>query len=215
VVSKGSGTQTFGGANTYTGTTEVNSGTLLVNGSHLGAGIGAYTVAANATLGGSGTINAPVTVTGTLSPGTSPGTLIISSSLVLNPASALAMELNGGNTTVGMNVNDVIFGVTNLTLDGTLNVTATPSGSFASAIAGNSWRLIDYSGALTDNGLALGTMPLLSTGLFFLIDLSTIGQVNLLVAAVPEVGASLAVGVVAIGCSLVGLVRRRRAAKIE
>ena len=60
-------------ANTYTGTTSINAGTLAVNGA-IG---GAVNVANAAILGGSGSINGLVTVAagGILAPGNSPGTL--------------------------------------------------------------------------------------------------------------------------------------------
>jgi len=67
---QGAGTATLNAANTYSGTTEVRSGTLLVNGSL--AATSAVTVEANATLGGIGLIRGPVIVQAgaTFSPGT-------------------------------------------------------------------------------------------------------------------------------------------------
>jgi len=64
------------GANTYTGTTSVLKGTLVLDGSHTGA-VGTYTVSAGATLAGSGSTTAPVVVNsgGTLAAGASTGTL--------------------------------------------------------------------------------------------------------------------------------------------
>jgi autotransporter-associated beta strand protein len=77
---QGSGTLTLSGNNTYTGTTSVANGVLLVNGTHSNAGEGkGYAVSGSgSTLGGSGTIslnNASVTfVAGSkLSPGAAPG----------------------------------------------------------------------------------------------------------------------------------------------
>ncbi len=60
---------TFSGANTYTGTTTVSAGTLLVNGTHDNAANGAITVASGATLGGKGTLKGNVTVSGIVKPG--------------------------------------------------------------------------------------------------------------------------------------------------
>ena len=61
LVKIGAGTQTLTGANTYSGTTTVNGGTLLVD-SPGSLPATAVTVNSGATLGGSGTINGPVTV---------------------------------------------------------------------------------------------------------------------------------------------------------
>ena len=55
----GSGTWTLSAPNTYSGTTTVSAGTLLINGAQSGTGL--VTVASGATLGGSGSIAAAVT----------------------------------------------------------------------------------------------------------------------------------------------------------
>jgi autotransporter-associated beta strand protein len=56
----GAGTWVLGGDNTYSGTTGVLAGTLLVNGNQSGAG-GAISVATNAVLGGTGTMGGNLT----------------------------------------------------------------------------------------------------------------------------------------------------------
>jgi autotransporter-associated beta strand protein len=93
LIKSGTGTLTLAGANTYTNTTTVNGGTLLVNGS---IGAGAVTVAATARLGGNGVIKGAVTVqlNGTLSPGASIGKLTVSNSVTLNAGSTTVMEID-------------------------------------------------------------------------------------------------------------------------
>ncbi|MDR1279548.1 MAG: PEP-CTERM sorting domain-containing protein [Opitutaceae bacterium] len=54
VFKTGAGIQKLGGANTYSGTTGINNGVLVVNGTHSGAG--KYTVSGTGTLAGAGTI---------------------------------------------------------------------------------------------------------------------------------------------------------------
>jgi autotransporter-associated beta strand protein len=210
---------TYSGA-TSVGTATAAGGTLLVNGMHTGGG--AYTVNANSTLGGTGSITATsFTFTGansTLAPGTSAGTLTLNGAVVLNSASKLVMELNGAITTPGGPNNDLVAGVTSLTLAGTLDVLDAVPNSFAAVTNGSTWTLITYSGTLTNSGMVIGATPAsLPAGATLSLDLSQTGFVNLVasVAAVPEANAFLAVGLVASGMGFVQLMRRRRSAGSE
>lgn len=86
IIKVGTGTWTVSGASTYTGTTTVSQGALLVDGS---LGNTAVTVSSGALLGGDGTIGASVTANAgaILSPGTIPftgATLNITGGLALN-----------------------------------------------------------------------------------------------------------------------------------
>lgn len=210
--SSSTGTLTLASPNTYQGGTAVNGGTLLVsNATGSGTGTGAVTVSTAGTIGGIGIIGGNLTVNdGTLAPGASPGTLTVNGALVLNSQSVLAYELNGGNEAVDDGTNDLVKGVTDLTLAGTLNVTETSS--FLSAQENDAWRLVNYSGSLLGNSLAIGSMPALSSGLAFAIDATTAGQINLLVvaAAVPEASALAMLGLVGGLGTAVQVWRRRR-----
>jgi len=96
----GSETQvvTLSGTNSYSGGTGVNTGSLFVNGSHVGGSL--YAAGTNTTLGGSGTISVAAggTITlqagATLAPGSAPsagGTLTLNR-LTLDPAAALTID---------------------------------------------------------------------------------------------------------------------------
>ncbi|MCX6895816.1 MAG: glycosyl hydrolase family 28-related protein, partial [Verrucomicrobia bacterium] len=120
VVKSGTNTLTLAGANTYTNTTTVTAGTLLVNGS---LASGAVNISSNAILGGSGAIAGIVTVTNgaTLAPGNSLGTLILSNTPVLQ--GTVLMQLNKTNAPA---TNDQIIVVGQpLNYGGTLTVTLT------------------------------------------------------------------------------------------
>jgi fibronectin-binding autotransporter adhesin len=192
LVKTGAGTQVLSGANTYTGTTTVSGGTLLVNGSLAATTV---SIGSGATLGGSGAIGGPASILagGILSPGTSPGTLAINNTLALDGGSLLAFEIDAGDPSSSV-LNDLITGVTDLTLGGTLNLTGT--GDFTTVTQGTTWRLINYTGSLTDNTLAIGTAPTLAAGLSFAVDTSTANEVNLVVVPEPGLPALLGTGLV-------------------
>ncbi|MEX3242535.1 autotransporter-associated beta strand repeat-containing protein, partial [Serratia quinivorans] len=172
----GAGTTTLSGNNTYTGTTRVAAGSLYINGNQSAAS-GTTTVESGATLGGSGTLGGDVRVMdgGTLAPGSSngaAGTLNIRRNLLLSAGSILNYNL-GQPDVVGGQYNDLTTVGGDLTLDGTLNVSTTAGGAFGAGV----YRIISYSGALNDQGLALGTMP---AGANTALQTSDAGQVNLI-----------------------------------
>ena len=158
VVNVLAGMTVLSGNNSYGGVTTVSAGALFVNGDQ-SAATGATNVAGGATLGGTGTIGGNVGVAngGTLAPGGvggGIGTLTINGSLGLNSGSTLNYGF-GQAGVVGGPFNDLTVVKGNLTSAGTLNVALTPGGKFDPGI----YRVISYAGTLTNNGLALGSVP--------------------------------------------------------
>ncbi|WP_343518910.1 autotransporter-associated beta strand repeat-containing protein, partial [Sphingomonas sp.] len=154
----------------FTGTTTVSGGTLRVNGT-LGGAASIVNVLNGGRLGGAGTIGGSVNVAdGVLAAGNSPGTLTIAGDLTLTAASLLDFEF-GQSDVVGGPLNDLIDVGGNLTLDGTLDVTVTPGGSFDVGV----YRVISYAGSLNDQGLVLGSVP----GGLVTVQTSVANQVNL------------------------------------
>jgi autotransporter-associated beta strand protein len=92
LVKTGAGTLTLAGANTYTGVTTVNAGTLAVTGSLASP----VTVGNGGTLAGTGTVNNTVALTsgGTLGPGLSVGTLS-TGSVTFSSGAVFAVEIDG------------------------------------------------------------------------------------------------------------------------
>jgi fibronectin-binding autotransporter adhesin len=149
----GTGVLTLSGANTagsqFTGTANVNAGTLRVGGTFGNTVVPGNTMVVNVnntgTLDGNGTVAGSVVVNigGTISagnPGSTAGTLAITNDLTLNAGSTSIFDLN----TAGQRnfTNDLITVGGNLTLGGTLTVTgAQPSGLY---------RLFEYGG--TESG---------------------------------------------------------------
>jgi fibronectin-binding autotransporter adhesin len=145
-----------------------------VNGNIAGS---AVTVNLGATLGGTGTTGAVNVLGGSIAPGTSVGTLT-TGSLSLDSAATLQLELALAGVVGG--VNDLVSVNGSLTLDGTLQVTQLPGFNFGT------YRLINYTGALTNNVLNLEAAFLAQFPGSF-ISTTTAGQINLVV--IPEPGA--------------------------
>ena len=105
----GAGTVILNGENTYIGPTTVSSGILTVNGTLYAGGPGIssqVTVNSGAILKGIGTINAPTTILGTLSPGNSIGTMYYTAPLIVSgnlsieiaPTSGINSQISSSST---------------------------------------------------------------------------------------------------------------------
>jgi hypothetical protein len=124
------------GTSTFTGGVTQQSGTVVLGGGTLQGDL-----ALNAgSLSGNGTVDGTVTLgTVNLSPGASPGKLMVTGNLVLNAASVVNIELAGTTPTSGFDWIEV--GGT-AALAGTLNVSQI--GGF-SAPAGSSFRVLQFA----------------------------------------------------------------------
>jgi autotransporter-associated beta strand protein len=204
----GSGILTVTGNSTYSGATTVSAGRLKVNGS---LGSGGLSVAASAWLMGTGTVNGPVTVSGTFSPGSSPGVITLGS-LSLTSTSTTIIEVLGATRGTSYDGIDIAT-ASGLTYGGLLsfefggsalpegtydifNFAGTSSGSFAS---------------LDSTGFYAGTWTNNSNGSFTLVkDAQTLtfsqSTGDIIVVPEPTTLALAAAGAAALACAL----RRRR-----
>jgi autotransporter-associated beta strand protein len=164
----GTGTLTLTGANTYTGSTDVLSGTLALEG---GVG-GDVNVANGATLTGSGTAGGTLMLAdgATFVVGGAGAGTFTSGGLTMSSGSVLEMGF-GPVDTAG--ASDLLRVNGNLTLAGTLNVT--DLGGFGIGV----YRVADYTGTLADNGLTLGTLPTEIDAGDVSVQTAVSGQVNL------------------------------------
>ena len=127
LVKSGLGQQVLTGNNTYTGTTTVVGGTLQVDGSHNGGE--QYTVSADGTLGGNGSIGSAVIVRsgGRLAPGASAGSLSVDEVML---SSGAFFEAEIGGTTAGSQY-DQLNVASSAVLGGTLQVSMLDSNGAA------------------------------------------------------------------------------------
>ena len=149
ITKEGTGSFTLTGANTHTGPTFINAGTLFVNNS-TGSGTGTNYVAVNSggTLGGTGFIFGSVTnfSGGTLAPGSNGvGQLTLKSNLFLSAGSAV--DFNLGSSSDKLVVSNA------LVLNGIFNVTS--NAGFGAGIYTN----LTYGGALSGTLPVIGSKP--------------------------------------------------------
>ncbi|MGY0798534.1 autotransporter-associated beta strand repeat-containing protein [Lysobacter sp. A286] len=173
----GDGTLVLSGAGSNSGGMSVDAGTLLLNGNYAAA-TGPTNVLLGATLGGTGTIGGDVTLAdgAVLTPGAGgPGTLTIDGNLSLASGSLLAFEFGEANVAGGA-LNDLVNVGGDLVLDGMIDVSVPAGGDFGAGV----YRVFNYGGSLTNNGLELGTLP---DGSNAAVQTSITGQVNLVNSA--------------------------------
>ena len=167
-VSVQSGEVVLSSVHDYTGATEISGttaipSTLVLNGATLANTT--VNVRAGGTLGGQGTIGGALNLAGGTLRGAA-GQVMTVGALTLDQASNVNVALGAPSATRLFNA------VGNLTLDGTLNVT--DAGGFGQGV----YRIFDYGGTLTDNGLVVGAMP---AGMAGVVQTAIVNQINLVV----------------------------------
>jgi autotransporter-associated beta strand protein len=169
----GAGTFVLTGVgNTWSGATDITGGTLLVHGNAGSNATALVTVASGGALGGTGTIAGIVTVqNGGALLGRAGSVFTVNNSLTLDAGSNLTVDLGAPSASALFQVNG------NLVLDGYLNIT--DAGGFGAGL----YRIINYTGSLTDNGLEIGSLPPTGNDALMSIDTSSSGQVSLLYGA--------------------------------
>ena len=133
----GANSLTLSGNNTYSGTTTVSAGSLILgaDGSvgsssvldvasgatlDVSAVTGGFVVGGNQTLKGSGTVVGNTTINGTLSPGNSPGDITFNDSLLFTSTATLTIEITG--IAIGQFDRVIGAGSNTFTFDGTLSL---------------------------------------------------------------------------------------------
>ncbi|MFO1438175.1 MAG: autotransporter-associated beta strand repeat-containing protein [Verrucomicrobiaceae bacterium] len=224
------GTLSLGDGNTYTGGTQVADGTLLAtNTTGSATGSGPVTVDATGTLGGNGSIIAgsgsSITVNGTLDaglPAASSGSALAltvggAGNLALNGTTLFQLFTNTNTGTLNGNTaaDQVVVNApswSNVVLGGSSILNITTGLTSTTFVAGDSWKIFDWTGVATGsapvqgtNGFNSITAPTLDVGLDW--DYSALfsaGTISVIVVPEPSRALLLMLGLLGI------CVRRRR-----
>ena len=203
----GAGTSTLTAANSYSGNTAINQGTLALTGSgsianspNINVASGAFldvsaisfSLGASQTLKGSGTVIGSVTANGTVAPGNSIGTLTLNGDLTLAGITSMELDRSGSP-------NSDLIVANNIAQGGTLNV----ANIGVSLLLGDTFNLFDGS---ISGSFGSVNLPSLDEGLGWdSSDLAIGGSIS--VVAVPEPSTLACVG---LGLVTLVLLRRRK-----
>jgi len=201
---EGAATQTLTGTSTYTGATNVNAGSLVVNGNISTSSL--TTVAPGATLGGDGTVGA-ATINGILAPGNSIGTLNATGDVTWNDNDSWVFELATAAATLALaNSTPGLSDLLNITGSGNDFIKGTGTSFTFDFVNGGTvgwYKLVDWE-STTTFGASDFSATNLSSGLTgaFTVDSGTSA---LYLNVIPEPSAALLGGL-----GVLALLRRRR-----
>lgn len=143
-------TLTLSGTHTHTGTTTVQEGKLIYNGTHTGGG--GYSVAAGSTLAGNGTTASTVDVAGVIAPG---------DVAVMAPLRVGGLDMdNGSSLLVDINSTDVssdyLRSTGNVNLTGSVSVSFTDLNPNAALPLGSKLYVLGYTGTMAGTFISGG-----------------------------------------------------------
>jgi autotransporter-associated beta strand protein len=179
LVKTGSGTLTFSNFNSYSGSTTVNAGALIVDGSIAGSSL--TTVNSGATLGGSGTVGSTIINTGgSFAPGPAgaPGAMAVAGNLAFQSGALYVVQVNPTNAST-TNVSGTA------TLAGTVQANFAPGAYFT-----NRFTILTASGGRTGTFDALDTSGLPAGFRASLSYTGTTAALNLTGQLIPRLGQS-------------------------
>ena len=150
-----SGRQELSGFSTYTGATNINGGTLVVNGSIASSPV--VTVNPGGTLTGNGSFGNVTNNGGTFSPGNSIGTFRINGDLTMRPNSRYYVELNGDTSDL-----IVVSGRANIQ-SSIFEIARDTNRASAPVLPGKTYTVITTGGGVTGNApaVAIADFPFL------------------------------------------------------
>jgi autotransporter-associated beta strand protein len=211
ITKSGSGTLAFFSSNiTHTGPISVTAGTLTI-GNSIASSSNGVGVLLGATLSGGGNIARPVTIAGTVAPGNSVGQLSVGNTVLL-PGGTYAFEYNidAANPTTPGTTHDHLRGLTAASLDlsnlstvNRFNITVTSLPTGTPTVGHVSYTFITFD---TITGLPAGDVSdyfnisgnFASTPTVFFTDGISQDTLTISYAPVPEPGALLLLGAVAL-----------------
>lgn len=178
LVRSGSGSTTLSGTNTYTGSTTVSGGLLVIDGTHTGGGATtvnggelvvngslaatSFNVNAPGTVSGNGSITtADLNVNGKISPGSSIGSMAVNGNLNLNAGSTFEYELQ----TNGLN-GDLIHVAGNLNITNGALLTVSDLAVNVPVLFGSKLTMISYTGSWNGGLLTFGSTQLANNDIF-------------------------------------------------